>query len=112
MDMNWLRATPYDVILWNIEKAEARRVLKGHSNWVVSLAYARDGKLLVSGAGDSTARVWDTETGKEIGRIRFPGSSTYVEGVGLSPSGDRVFALAKGVLVIARVPSAAGKTAN
>lgn len=97
---------PYDIILWNARTGARQKLLKGHSNWVVSLAFCANSKRLISGAGDSTARTWDTESGKEIGRIRFPGESSYVDGVGLSPKGDLAFAVARGMLVVARVPSA------
>jgi WD40 repeat protein len=97
---------PYDIILWNAQTGARQQLLKGHSNWVVSLAFSADGKRLISGAGDSTARIWDVESGKEIGRVRFQGESSYVEGVGLSSKGDIVFAVARGVLVVARVPAA------
>jgi hypothetical protein len=95
---------PYDIILWNAQNGDQKKLLKGHSNWVVSLAFSSDGKRLISGAGDSTARVWDVDSGKEIGRLRFDGSSTYVEGVGLTPKGDVVFAVARGILVVAKAP--------
>lgn len=97
---------PYDIILWNALTGVRQKLLKGHSNWVVSLAFSADGKRLISGAGDSRARVWDTESGKEIGRIRFHGESSYVDGVGLSPKDDIAFAVARGMLVVARVPAA------
>jgi WD40 repeat protein len=97
---------PYDIILWNAQTGARQKLLKGYSNWVVSLAFSADSKRLISGAGDSTARVWDTESGKEIGRIRFPGESSYVDGVGLSPKGDIAFAVVRGMLVVARVPAA------
>ena len=72
---------------------------------MVSLAFSSDGERLISGAGDSTARVWEVSTGKEIGRLRFNGESTYVNSVGLSPVGDRTFALTQsGQLVVAKVP--------
>jgi len=86
---------PYDIILWNAQTGARQKLLKGHSNWVVSLAFSADSKRLISGAGDSTARVWDTESGKEIGRIRFPGESSYVDGVGLSPKSDIAFAVVR-----------------
>ena len=35
--------------------------LTGHSSYVWSLAFSPDGKTLVSGSGDSTVRLWDTE---------------------------------------------------
>jgi WD40 repeat protein len=96
---------PYDIILWNARTGARQKLLKGHSNWVVSLAFSADSKRLISGAGDSTARIWDLETGKETGRLRFPGESNYVDGVGLSPRGDIAFAVARGLLVVARVPT-------
>ncbi|HOY59858.1 MAG TPA: hypothetical protein PK640_17210 [Verrucomicrobiota bacterium] len=94
---------PYDIILWNAQTGARQKLLKGHSNWVVSLAFSADGKRLISGAGDSTARVWDVESGSEIGRIRFQGESTYVEGVGLSPKADVAFAAVRGTLVVSKL---------
>ncbi|OHW89558.1 nwd1 protein, partial [Colletotrichum incanum] len=37
--------------------------LKGHSNWVRSVAFSADGQQLVSGSGDNTVKLWDTATG-------------------------------------------------
>jgi WD40 repeat protein len=98
---------PYDVALWDARRKEAIRLLKGHENWVVSLAFSPDGRMLISGAGDSTARVWSVQTGAEIGRIRFPGSSNYVHSVAFSPDGKRILAAAgegKVRVVIAETP--------
>jgi WD40 repeat protein len=94
---------PYDIIWWNAQTGARQKLLQGHSNWVVSLAFPADGKRLISGAGDSTARIWDVESGQETGRMRFQGESSYVEGVGLSPKGDIAFAVARGMLVIGKV---------
>ena len=35
------------------------RILKGHSNAVISVAFSPDGKTLATGSSDNTARVWD-----------------------------------------------------
>lgn len=92
------------VYIWDVKQREIVRHLEGHQNWVVSLAFSADGQRLISGSGDSTARVWDLKNGKEVGRIRFPGSSTYVHSVGFSPDGKQVLAVAQGGhLVIARL---------
>jgi WD40 repeat protein len=97
---------PYDVILWDADTGGYGKLLEGHSNWVVSLGFSADGTRLISGAGDSTARVWDVSSGKEIGRLRFEGPSTYVWSVGLSPQGDLAFALTEDdQFVVARVPA-------
>jgi hypothetical protein len=44
-------------------------------------------------------------TGKEIGRIRFEGESTYVNSVGFSADGQLVFGAAENdVLIVAKAP--------
>lgn len=96
---------PWDVILWDARRENVIELLTGHKNWVVSLAFSPDGRMLVSGAGDSTARVWSIPAGKEIGRIQFPGPSTYVNSVGFSHDGKLVLAAAEnGQVVIAKAP--------
>ena len=98
------------IYLWDVKRREILRHLEGHENWVVALAFSPDGKRLISGSGDSTARVWDVKAGTELGRIRFPGSSTYVHSVGFTCDGTRVLAGAeRGQLVIARVPAVTGQ---
>ncbi len=95
---------PYNVILWDAEQQFVLNILEGHQNWVVSLAFTPDGRFLISGAGDSTARIWSVDSGEEIGRIRFPGQSTYVRSVGFSPDGRTAFALADNRIVIVEMP--------
>ena len=36
--------------------------LEAHTNYVFSLAFSPDGRSLVSGSGDGTVRIWDTES--------------------------------------------------
>ena len=45
----------------------------------------RDGKLLLTGGEDSTMRLWDLETGKEV--RRFAGHEGRVRAVAFSPDG-------------------------
>jgi WD40 repeat protein len=96
---------PYDITLWDWPGQRQLRFIDAHDNWVVSLAFSRDNTMLLSGSGDSTARIWEVSTGREVGRLRFPGSSTYVGSVGFSADGKFVLAAAHGLTFIADSPS-------
>jgi len=95
---------PYHVIVWNTDDASVKWLFDGHSNWVVSLDFSDDGRYLASGAGDSTARVYDLQNGKEIGMVRFPGSSTYVDSVDISSDGSLLLAAVDGFVGIYEMP--------
>jgi len=45
---------------------------KGHEDFVTSVAMSRDGKLVVSGSVDKTARAWHTATGEEAPTLKRP----------------------------------------
>ena len=45
---------------------EQECTLTGHSRAVYSAAYSPDGKHIVSGSYDSTVKVWNAATGKEV----------------------------------------------
>jgi WD40 repeat protein len=47
--------------LWDLAKAQDVARLQGHTNYVFALDFSPDGKTLVSGSGDNTVRLWDTE---------------------------------------------------
>ena len=79
-------------MIWDGETGIVENLFEETDNWVVSLAFSRDGKLLASGAGDSSARVYDVVEGKEIGRVRFDGPSTYVYSVDISADGRLLLA--------------------
>ena len=83
---------PYHTVVWDSNNANVKWLFEGHTNWVVSLDFSDNMKYLASGAGDSTARVYDLKTGKEIGRVRFSGSSSYVKSVDISSDGKYLLA--------------------
>ena len=48
--------------------AQAPRLMVpiGHTNSITSCAYSKDGKFIVTGSEDKTAKIWDANTGKEL----------------------------------------------
>jgi WD40 repeat protein len=54
--------------------------LQGHTDSITAVHFSPDGKQVMTGARDGTARVWDAETGQEIKKLQhtFPVLSTHV----------------------------------
>jgi WD40 repeat protein len=65
-----------------------QNVLKGHTEWVASVAFSPDGKHIVSGSGDKTIRVWNADSG-EVVSGPFEGHTHWVMSVAFSPDGKR-----------------------
>jgi WD40 repeat protein len=64
------------------------RSFSGHSDLVVSAAFSSDGKWLVTGSRDNTARVWEVASGKQI--LLLSGNTSQVNSVAFSPDGTKV----------------------
>jgi RNA polymerase sigma factor (sigma-70 family) len=72
------------VSLLDVAGGRSLREFRGHGDTVRSLAFAADGKTLVSGGHDHTVRFWDVTTGKELRRFDEP---DMVMAVALTPDG-------------------------
>src|SRR5262249_16603022 len=86
------------IYLMRLEDGQVERVLQGHKDLILDLAFSADGKRLASSAEDRSIRIWDPTTGKvkrvletaigwrgvESNRGRGPGQ------LALSPTGDRL----------------------
>ena len=63
-----LAGTKKTAWLWDAKENLGIRELSGHDRIVRSVAFSPDGTRLVTGSADSTARVWNADTGDSIGK--------------------------------------------
>ena len=74
--------------VWDMVTATEKFTLKGHSAQVLKVAYAPDGRTLLTGATDGTARLWDTATGTVVRTFNLPG--TQILSVAYSPDSQQI----------------------
>ena len=82
------------------------RILRGHTDGVLAVAYAPDGKTLATGGSDRTVRLWDTVSGQEVGQLRGHRGGVYA--VGFSPGG-KILASGGGNMALKLWDLASGK---
>ena len=66
------------VTVWDTATGQDRWALTGHTAAVKSVAFSPDGRLLLSGGGDGTIRVWDFRNGKELAAFIALGHEDFV----------------------------------
>ncbi|MFZ1681760.1 MAG: hypothetical protein WAT70_12150, partial [Rhizobiaceae bacterium] len=60
----------------------------GHDGSVTAAAFSPDGRTVLTGSWDNTARLWEAATGKEL--RRFEGHENWVTAAAFSPDGRTV----------------------
>ena len=72
------------VRLWDVNNGQPLRIFTGHSDGVTSVAFASDGKTILTGSYDKTARLWDAKT---CGQVRvFTDQASSVTSVPMNAS--------------------------
>jgi WD40 repeat protein/serine/threonine protein kinase len=73
----WQRQTHFEI-----------QTLRGHSRVVSSVAFSTDGRRIVTGSWDKTAKVWDAATGREL--LTLTGHSNAIWSVAFSRDDQRI----------------------
>jgi len=76
------------VRLWNSETFACEKTLKGHSDWVRSVAFSADGQKLLTASEDRSVRLWDLNTGDSVKTMQ--GHNQAVQCAAFSPDGALV----------------------
>jgi WD40 repeat protein len=80
--------------LWNRSRGDQLAVLAGH-NWIVTCcAFSPNGKLLLTGSQDGTAKLWDVPDRQLLHSFEMKAGAVW--SVGFSPAGDLAMASGSG----------------
>lgn len=91
-------ASGQSIHLWDLAAAEGgHRIFKGHSANVSCLALSPNSPILASGGLDHTVRLWDMNTGDEVGLL--PDIDGIVLSLAFSPDGQTLAVALEGGLV-------------
>jgi WD40 repeat protein len=105
--------TPRDIFVWDVQSGKEVQHFEGHKSpgkeaGEVRIYFSPDGKRLLTGGYDNTARVWDVASGKEVWRVNceragFPG------GVRWAPDGRTVWGVRSDFRALQRWDAETGK---
>jgi hypothetical protein len=76
------------VDLWSVQSGKLAGTLGEDSDYVRSLSFSVDGKMIVTGHMSDDVKLWDAKTGKLIRQFKQPFSED--DQVAFSPNGERV----------------------
>jgi WD40 repeat protein len=70
---NKLAAGSWGTKLFALESGKQTHVLEAHTGFITTVAYSPNGKTIVTGGLDATARLWDSVSGQESHAYLHPG---------------------------------------
>jgi WD40 repeat protein len=74
--------------VWDAATGQELLTLNGHADSVWAVAVSPDGRRIITGSDDNTAKVWDAATGQEL--LTLNGHADSVSAVAVSPDGRRI----------------------
>lgn len=72
----------------NAPDTDPYKELKGHTQGILSIAFSPNGKRVVTASRDSTARIWDAQSGQEL--YKMEGHVNSIRSSSFSPDGKTV----------------------
>jgi eukaryotic-like serine/threonine-protein kinase len=73
---------------WQRQAHLALHTLRGHVQAVCAVAVSPDGTRMVTGSEDTTAKMWDADTGHELRTLK--GHTSWIRSAAFSPDGRRI----------------------
>jgi len=67
-----------------------RQTMRGHTDWVTGVAHLTDGRRIITCSFDGSLRLWNIESGVQIGNDWRDGGTEGVRSIALSPNGKTV----------------------
>ena len=73
------------VRVWDIATGKLEHAVENHADWILGVAFTPDGKALVTGSRDKTAKIWDLVNKESL--VTFPDHQNIVNNVAITPDG-------------------------
>ena len=87
-DMATRRERGFEWFYWQRQTHLQIETFRGHGAAICGVAFSPDGRRIVTGSYDKTAKVWDTTTGRLVHTLE--GHSNRIVAVAFSPDGKRI----------------------